>query len=146
MPAPGNGRSLAGPRVAVVTGGASGIGLAIGKHFASQDTRVAILDVDLEAARRAAAEILSAFPAAAVHSVRCDVSSWEEQKVAFSSVYQTFGRIDVVAANAGVSEQGATSLAALGRETLEEPSLRSLNVNLVGVLYCEFQCVVPMPS
>jgi len=138
MPEPVNGHSIAGPKVVIVTGGASGIGLAISKLFASRGSRVAILDVNLEASRRAAAEVAAAFPRAAVHFERCDVSSWESQKVAFGFVYRTFGRIDVVVANAGISEQGATSLAALGRKTLEEPSMRTLNVNFVGVVYCGF--------
>ena len=131
--------SLAGPRVAIVTGGASGIGLAIVTLFASQDSKVAILDVNLETGRRVAAEVGSLFPKATVHFEKCDVSSWENQKAAFGAIYEKFGRVDIVVANAGISEQGATSITALGRETLEEPSLRTLNVNFVGIVYCEYQ-------
>ena len=132
-----NGHSANRPGVAIVTGGASGIGLAITKLFASQGSRVAILDLNQEAGLQVAAETASAFPQATVHFERCDVSSWADQKAAFASVYDKFGRIDVVMANAGISEQGATSLAALGRDTLEEPSLRTLNVNFVGIVYCK---------
>ena len=131
-----NSDASVGKRVAVVTGGGSGIGLAITKLFASRDYQVAIFDVN-ESGRQVAAEVASEFPKATIHFEKCDVSSWESQKAAFSSVYSKFGRIDVVAANAGISEQGATNLGALGLTTLEEPSLKTFNVNFVGVVYCE---------
>ncbi|KAI0429912.1 15-hydroxyprostaglandin dehydrogenase [Xylaria sp. FL1042] len=71
---------------------------------------------------------------------KCDVTSWTEQKKAFKAVYERVGRVDVVVANAGVSEGGGRSwvLPARGLDPLdepEEPRLKVLDVNLLGVVY-----------
>ncbi len=121
----------------VVTGGASGLGLAMARHFASQGHRVTVLDVDAESGLAAAAEISSEYPRAAVAFKKCDVSSWESQAAAFKETYREAGRIDFVMANAGVSEQGSSSLAALDEDEPSQPRLRALDVNLVGTIYCE---------
>ena len=63
-------------KVAVVTGGASGIGLAIARYFAAEGARVAILDMNLPAAEAAAADLERAGHTAL--AVRADVSSESE--------------------------------------------------------------------
>jgi NAD(P)-dependent dehydrogenase (short-subunit alcohol dehydrogenase family) len=137
--------SDATPKSIIVTGGASGIGLAITRHFAAQGHRVAILDVDAAAGPGVAASVAAEFPGSAVVFRRCDVSSWEEQAEAFEQVFRgdLGGRLDVVVANAGVSEQGGTTLVRLGEgeEGVEEgpvkPRVKTVEVNLLGTIYCE---------
>ncbi|KAL2024736.1 hypothetical protein VTK56DRAFT_5557 [Thermocarpiscus australiensis] len=131
------------PKSIIVTGGASGIGLALTRHFASRGHRVAILDVvDAAAGQAVAASVAAAFPRAeaAVSFHRCDVASWDEQAAAFERVFALHGgRLDVVVANAGVSEQGVTTLVRVGGEDSgerpERPRMRAVEVNLVGTIY-----------
>ncbi|KAK3376043.1 hypothetical protein B0T24DRAFT_572633 [Lasiosphaeria ovina] len=127
------------PKSVIVTGGASGIGLAMSRHFASSGHRVAILDVNGDSGPATAAAVAAEFPQARVSFRKCDVSSWADQAAAFEHVYRDHGgRIDVVMANAGVSEQGATTLVHRLDEEEDSPSppnLATININLVGTIY-----------
>lgn len=116
-------------------GGASGIGLAITRHFASEGNQVAILDLDVDAAAKVLASLKSDFPAARITFKQCDVSSWESQYAAFEEVYNQYGNIDIVIANAGITENG--KLIDFEEETPSAPNLITLNVNLIGVLFCK---------
>jgi NAD(P)-dependent dehydrogenase (short-subunit alcohol dehydrogenase family) len=77
--------------------------------------------------------------------------SWDEQAAAFKAAFREHGgRLDVVVANAGVSEQGATTLVRLdgGEEEAEpsRPKMATVEVNLVGAIYCKLSCSsVPFP-
>ena len=152
----------------IITGGASGIGLALTRHFAAQGHRIAILDLDAAAGIAAATSVAAEFPQSAVSFYRCNVASWDEQAAAFRQAFfgggggVLTGRLDVVVANAGVSEQGATSLVRLplgsdgggggggggeggvegeGEEKEEGPSrpgVGTVEVNLLGTIYCEY--------
>ncbi|KAL2183961.1 NAD(P)-binding protein [Thermothelomyces heterothallicus CBS 203.75] len=119
----------------IVTGGGSGIGLAMARHFASEGHRVAILDLNQEAGAEVAAQLSNDHPEAEISFRRCDVSSWQEQAAAFEEVYQAYGSIDVVMANAGISEQGVTTAIDLREDKPTEPRLKVLGVNLFGVIY-----------
>ncbi|KAK3305568.1 uncharacterized protein B0T15DRAFT_202112 [Chaetomium strumarium] len=130
------------PKSIIVTGGASGIGLAITRHFASQGHRVAILDLDAASGPGVATAVAAEFPQSAVSFHQCNVVSWDEQAAAFKAAFREHGgRLDVVVANAGVSEQGATTLVRLGAEEEEEeaeparPKMTTVEVNLVGAIY-----------
>jgi NAD(P)-dependent dehydrogenase (short-subunit alcohol dehydrogenase family) len=120
----------------IVTGGCSGIGLTMARHFASEHHRVTIFDVSPEETGQETARTLSStYPQAKVTFKRCDVSSWDEQAAAFKAVYEEHGRIDIVMANAGISEQGSTSAINLKEDTPSKPRLKVLDVNLTGVIY-----------
>ena len=90
--------------VAVVTGGAAGIGLAAAKAFARLGLNVAIADIGPERLARAAEEIAADAPdgAASVMACQCDVSRVEVLKRLESEVLDRFGSIDVLMNNAGI--------------------------------------------
>jgi NAD(P)-dependent dehydrogenase (short-subunit alcohol dehydrogenase family) len=89
--------------VAVVTGAARGIGLAIAHRFLDEGRSVALIDIDrptLEAATTRLAELAGAQRVLAIH---CDVSSPSEVEQAVQQVLGRFGRIDSLVNNAGVA-------------------------------------------
>ncbi len=91
---------LAG-QVAVVTGAAGAIGAAAAKAFALAGAEVALLDLDVAAARAAAKTI-----GGAALAVACDVTDPGSVKAAFAAVAESFGGVDIVVSNAGAAWQG----------------------------------------
>ncbi len=87
-------------RVAVVTGGARGIGRAIGEWFLRNDCRVALLDVDGATLDETVAQIARPADLLGVH---CDVSDAGQVDEAAARVMATFGRVDALVNNAGVA-------------------------------------------
>ena len=122
-------------KIVIITGGASGIGLAMTRHFASQGHQVFIFDVDAKSGAAVAAEVTTAHPSAAVTFKRCDVTSWEDLCAAFGEVYLTAGRIDIVMANAGTVGKGVSQL--VDEDELVKPSTEVLDINILGTIYCE---------
>jgi 2-keto-3-deoxy-L-fuconate dehydrogenase len=112
---------------AVVTGGATGIGLAIAQMFAANGATVHVLDIDEAKASGACAAITAAGGAA--HAYRCDVASRESVLAAFAKVKER-GRIAILVNNAGIA-----NVANLGN-TKEEDFERVYQVNVRSVLYC----------
>jgi 3-hydroxybutyrate dehydrogenase len=94
-----NGGRLA-DRVAIITGGASGIGREIATAFAREGAKVVIADVNLHAAETAAYEI-NPTPHRAL-GLAMDVSSEEEVEAGMHRVVATLGRLDILVSNAGV--------------------------------------------
>jgi 2-dehydro-3-deoxy-L-rhamnonate dehydrogenase (NAD+) len=80
-------------RVALVTGGARGIGLAIARRLAKHGAAVAILDIDEEAGRRTAAEL-------GVEFVFCDVSAAAEVDDALAQTEARLGAVTTLVSNA----------------------------------------------
>jgi len=89
-------------QVAVITGGASGIGAATAKAMAKEGAEVAILDRDLDAAKAAAKKI-----GGKALAVECDVTNPQSVRAAFDAVVSAFGGVDIVVSNAGAAWQGA---------------------------------------
>ena len=112
---------------AVITGAASGIGLAIAQAFASQGATVDIIDRDGEAAAAAAAEITAAGGTAHAHA--CDVTDAASVCSVFDALFER-GRVHILVNNAGIAHVGS-----LG--TTSEPDFeRVLRVNVKGVYLC----------
>lgn len=88
-----------GEKVVIVTGGAGGIGSAVCRRLAEEGARVAIFDLNGEAANRLAVEIASAGGQA--HAEAVDISDYEAVRAAVRSVEGHLGPIDVLINNAG---------------------------------------------
>lgn len=120
-------------KTAVISGAASkrGIGLATARLFAEHGARVAILDIDADAAAEAAASI------GPDHlGLGCDVANHEDCRKAIGQVLDGFGQIDILINNAGVTQPVKTlDIDAANWE-------RVLDVNLRGVLYLS-QATIP---
>jgi NAD(P)-dependent dehydrogenase (short-subunit alcohol dehydrogenase family) len=116
-------------RVAVVTGTASGIGLAAAKRFAAMGMRVCLADLSGTALDQAAAEVASVALGGPrdVHAVPTDVSKLDEVQRLKDRAYQAFGEVAVLMNNAGVSAGG-------GPWDHSEGWQRVLSVNLWGVI------------
>ena len=115
---------LAG-RVAVITGGASGIGLATAKRFAAEGATVVIGDLDEEAGL-AAADLLDCL------FVRVDVTDEDQVNVLFDTAYLTYGSVDIAFNNAVISPPDDDSI-----ETTELPAWQRVqDVNLKSVYLC----------
>ena len=113
-------------KVAVVTGGASGIGLALARRFLDEGMRVAIADIEDAAIDQAACDLDAGERLIAVHTdVRDEVAV---QALAAAAV-ATFGQVDVVCNNAGV-ETGGTFL-----HITEQAWRWVMDVNFFGVLH-----------
>lgn len=113
---------------AVVTGGASGIGLAISSRFADAGASVAILDFDEEAGASAVREIES--QGGKAMAVQCDVSNEASVVAAVKTVQEELGRIDILVNNAGVASIGTATT------TTEDDFDRVMKVNVKGVFLC----------
>ncbi|WP_428390522.1 SDR family NAD(P)-dependent oxidoreductase [Lichenicoccus sp.] len=98
-------RDLKG-KVAVITGGASGIGLAMAERFAREGMKLIIGDIQPDAIERAVAQLRH--HGVEVVGVRADVSKYEEVEALARSALEAFGKVHVVVNNAGVSITGPT--------------------------------------
>jgi 3-hydroxybutyrate dehydrogenase len=87
-------------KVAIVTGAASGIGRAIAERYAAEGAKVAIADLNLDAANTTAAEIRSAGGAAM--GVAMDVTDEAAVNAGVAAVVSAYGAVDVLVSNAGI--------------------------------------------
>ncbi len=125
---------LAGQRV-VITGAASGIGLATARRFTGDGARVVIIDWNREAVARTLAEN----PELA-GGVLCDVSQPQEVGRAFAEVDRVLGGIDVLIANAGISVR--TPFLDLDYEQWS----RVIGINLTGAFLCAREAIRRMQA
>ncbi|WP_304991318.1 3-oxoacyl-ACP reductase [Cryobacterium sp. Hz9] len=115
---------LAG-KIAVITGGASGIGLATAKRFRAEGATVVVGDLDDEAGQAAALLVGGLF-------VRVDVTDQEQVDHLFDTAFETYGSVDVAFNNAGISPPDDDSI-----ETTELPAWQKVqDVNLKSVYLC----------
>lgn len=115
-------------KVAVVTGGGSGIGAAIATLFARQGAAVALLDRDNSAAETMAGTIRDAGGSAS--ALPCDVADAGSVAAAFEQVDAAHGRVDILVNNAGIAHVGTI------QQTTPEDLDRLYAVNVRGVYLC----------
>lgn len=121
-------------RVAVVTGAASGMGLAISKRFAAQGHRVALLDLDGDAVGRAAEELATAGHRAVAQTV--DVADRTVVDAAMDAVRAELGPIEILVTSAGLDEFRSFTEITLAAWD------RMIAVNLTGTFHC-VQAAIP---
>jgi len=111
-------------RVVLITGGNRGIGLACARAFAEQGDRVAVTsrggDVD------------------GFRTVKCDVTSTEEVDAAFSQVEEELGKVEVLVANAGITDDG------LAVRMKDDRFAAVLDANLHGAFRCARRAIPSM--
>lgn len=120
-------------KVAIITGGASGIGLAATERFLEEGAKVIIADFNQEEGEKRAAELKQI---GEVQFVFTDVADRKSVQALVDQTLELYGRIDILINNAGILAD-----ARLEKMT-EEQFDRVINVNLKGVYNCT-QAVVP---
>lgn len=125
-------------RVAIVTGGGSGIGAAIAQELASAGTAVMIADIAMERAREVAERITSCGGVARAH--RVDVTSRSDFKSAFDVAENVLGPVDILVNNAGAGQNGG--IRKIDSDTWD----RTRGINLDSVFYgCQLAASVMVP-
>jgi|tagenome__1003787_1003787.scaffolds.fasta_scaffold20829511_2 NAD(P)-dependent dehydrogenase (short-subunit alcohol dehydrogenase family) len=110
-------------KVALITGGASGLGRATALALAAEGVEIVVADVDQDGGRQVAAEVGG-------HFVACDVSDFEANRAMVAAAVDAAGGIDIAHLNAGV----ATGFG-VGEEFDVERYRRVMGINLDGVVY-----------
>lgn len=119
-------------KIALVTGGASGLGEAIARRFVAEGAIVVVADIDEDAGRALAADL-----GGGSSFLRLDVTREADWLDAFAAIDERYGRIDCLVNNAGITTLGSI-------ETLELDAFRHmLDIDLIGVfLGCKH--VIPL--
>jgi NAD(P)-dependent dehydrogenase (short-subunit alcohol dehydrogenase family) len=112
-------------RVAVITGAASGIGLATARRMADEGARVVVADVDEAAGKEAADAVGGMF-------VKTDVTSDDDVRQLYEAAHGRYGRIDIAFNNAGISPPDDDSILSTGLDAWR----RVQEVNLTSVYLC----------
>jgi len=123
-------------KVAIVTGGACGIGKVICCTLAKEGVRVIVCDIDYGLAQNTVNDIKNQGFAAS--AVKMDVSCGEEVKRVFKNILNKFARIDILINNAGIC-----SLTPI-EDITEEEWDRVMDVNLKGTFFCSQAALRPM--
>jgi len=123
-------------KVALITGGAQGIGRTISEELAAQGAHVILADINLEGAEKTAAEMKEGGRKAS--AVRIDVSSAEDVKNVFDSIIKEYKPVDIVINNAGITRDGL-----LIRMKEADWDL-VMNINLKGSFLCSQQAAKQM--
>ncbi|WP_345816840.1 SDR family NAD(P)-dependent oxidoreductase (plasmid) [Paraburkholderia sp. PREW-6R] len=117
-------------RVAVVTGGAQGIGLSVAHRLLASGAKLAIWDIDEPRLTRAKAE-LSARGEGAVHTEQVDIANYGSVEAAVAGTLRAMGRIDILINNAAIVGPNAT----LANYPLDDWR-QVIDVDVNGTFYC----------
>jgi sorbitol-6-phosphate 2-dehydrogenase len=116
-------------RVALVTGGAQGLGKAISHRLSLEGAHVIVADINLEGSEEVAAEIRESTGRKAL-GLQVDVSNEGMVEAMFNQIIAEFGRLDIMVSNAGVLFSGAVD------EIATEKWRKVVEINLVGYFLC----------
>jgi 3-oxoacyl-[acyl-carrier protein] reductase len=123
-------------QVALVTGGARGIGKTIAENLAKKGVSLVIADVSVESAGETARELASL--GVKTSALRLDVSKSDQVVKAFEDIVSEFGRLDILVNNAGITKDG------LVLRMKEDDWDAVININLKGVFLCSKEAVKVM--
>lgn len=120
-------------QVAIVTGGISGIGLAVVKKFLENGAKVVVADYD-----DTKVNDLASLNSQDVRFLKVDVSDPEQVRLLIERTIKTFGKLDIMVANAGIGVADA-----IDTESIETYQ-KVININLNGVYYCNKYAIIEM--
>lgn len=115
-------------KVAIVTGSAGGIGLAIATRFANSGAKVIVSDIKEDAGKQAAARLDGEY-------IGCDISDCEQVDSLVNSTVKRFGRLDVMVNNAGINSASKEDRVTIDRYPIDTWR-RMIEVDLNGTFYC----------
>ncbi|UCH87965.1 MAG: 3-oxoacyl-ACP reductase FabG [Thermoplasmata archaeon] len=115
-------------KVALITGGGSGIGEAVVKLFASEGAKVVIADINIEQAEKVAGEVTGSGGEAL--AVKVDISNKSEVEKMVADAKEKFGKIDILINNAGINRD------AFAVKMREEQWDSVVDINLKGTFLC----------
>lgn len=124
-------------KVALVTGGSKGIGLAIAQAMAEQGMKVGITGRSFEAAKKVADQLNKDYPDS-ILPIEADVRSMESQQRSVEAILDKWGKLDVLIANAGVGH-----FAAIDEMTAEQWH-EVMDINLTGVFNSVKASIAPI--
>ncbi|CDY77112.1 3-oxoacyl-[acyl-carrier protein] reductase [Caballeronia glathei] len=124
-------------RVAVVTGGAQGIGLTVGQRLLASGAQLAVWDIDEERLQQAKAELSDAGKGA-VHAEKVDIADYGSVERALAGTLAAFGRVDILINNAAIVGPNAT----LADYPLEDWR-QVIDVDVNGTFHC-CRAVIPV--
>lgn len=113
-------------QVAIVTGGASGIGLGIGKRIAQEGGTVVLVDINTDALAQAVAAIGDV--AGAVDTAKVDITSETAVHALMHTTFEQYGRVDIVVNSAGIAGPTATNITDYDVDAYR----KVIDINLVG--------------
>jgi NAD(P)-dependent dehydrogenase (short-subunit alcohol dehydrogenase family) len=116
-------------KVAIVTGGGSGIGESTAKLLAKEGAKVAVIDIDDENGKRVTKEIKTAGGTAEYWHM--NIADEKEVDKTFADINKKFGKLNILVNNAGIAGQGGAT-----HEITAEQFDAVLNVNLRGTFFC----------
>jgi len=122
-------------KVAVITGGGSGVGLATAKFLAQKGSSVAILERSGEKLNEAVNDIRALDTTRKIDGFLCDITSDNEVKTAFSKITSKFGRVDFLINNAGINTQKKID------ELTEDDIRLDIDVKINGIIFCTREAV-----
>ncbi len=115
-------------KVAIVTGGARGIGRAIAELFAAEGAHLFIADIDVEAAEQTARLIIDSCGSA--RPLETDITVEEDRRRLLAVIENEFGRLDILVNNAGLNLRGDM------RNVDDDKIEQMLETNLKAVMHC----------
>ncbi|WWC88752.1 uncharacterized protein L201_003665 [Kwoniella dendrophila CBS 6074] len=129
-----NSEILHAKAVAVITGAASGIGLAAAQKYAKYGMSLYLADIDGESLDKAIKQIKEIEGVGEVFALKCDVSSIKDVLELKEKVLDEFGEIHILMANAGISKPTPAFSLSTSVEELQDNWHKVLNTNFFGIL------------